>query len=123
MANIQHLDRRRGVSALAIRPDGSPQVTPVVRSGDDLVRVNTAKGKIKAHNLKKARPWRARIADGITAVRFTARRVGRVTEAGADQHIDSLAKKYLGQDQYGNAAPGEVRLLCEIEPVSASGMG
>ena len=47
----------------------------------------------------------------------------RVTEDGAVSHIDSLAKKYLGQDKYTNAQPGEVRLMCEIEPTSASGMG
>jgi len=50
-------------------------------------------------------------------------RVEHVAEAGADAHIDSLAKKYLGKDQYPNRAPGEVRLMCEIEPMSASGMG
>ena len=50
-------------------------------------------------------------------------RVRLVTEDGAAAHIDSLAKKYLGKDKYPNAAPGEVRLLCEIEPTSASGMG
>jgi hypothetical protein len=50
-------------------------------------------------------------------------RVRRVTEDGAVSHIDSLAKKYLGQDKYTNAQPGEVRLTCEIEPTSASGMG
>jgi hypothetical protein len=49
-------------------------------------------------------------------------RVRRVTEDGAAQHIDSLAKKYLGKDKYPGP-PGEVRLLCEIEPTSASGMG
>jgi hypothetical protein len=46
-----------------------------------------------------------------------------VTEDGAVPHIDSLAKKYLGQDKYPNAALGEVRLMREIEPTSVSGMG
>jgi hypothetical protein len=46
-----------------------------------------------------------------------------VTEEGAAAHIDSLAKKYLGQDKYTIGQPGEVRLTCEIEPMSASGMG
>jgi hypothetical protein len=49
--------------------------------------------------------------------------VRRVTEEGAAAHIDSLAKKYLGQDKYTIGQPGEVRLTCEIEPMSASGMG
>ncbi|MGA7489890.1 MAG: hypothetical protein WBW74_23450 [Xanthobacteraceae bacterium] len=50
-------------------------------------------------------------------------RVRRVTEVGAADHIDSLAKKYLGQDKYAGARPGEVRLMGEIEPMSSSGMG
>jgi hypothetical protein len=37
-------------------------------------------------------------------------------------HIDSLAKKYLGKDQYPYRRPGEVRVMYEIEPVSVSGM-
>jgi hypothetical protein len=45
------------------------------------------------------------------------------TESGADAHIDSLAKKYLGKDQYPFRQPGEVRVLYEIEPTSAQAMG
>jgi hypothetical protein len=50
-------------------------------------------------------------------------RVHRVLEQGADAHIDSLAKKYLGKDKYPFRQPGEVRLMYEVEPLSASGMG
>jgi hypothetical protein len=50
-------------------------------------------------------------------------RVKRVNEAGAGEHIDSLAKKYLGQDKYPFAQPGEVRMKIEIEPTSYSVMG
>jgi hypothetical protein len=46
-----------------------------------------------------------------------------VTENGADAHIDSLAKKYLGKDKYPFSQPGEVRVLYEIEPTSAQAMG
>jgi hypothetical protein len=49
--------------------------------------------------------------------------VRRVTEEGAAAHIDSLAKKYLGQDKYPFGQPGEVRLTYDIEPISASGVG
>ena len=49
--------------------------------------------------------------------------VTRVTESGADAHIDSLAKKYLGQDKYPFRQPGEVRIICEIEPRSVQAMG
>jgi len=49
--------------------------------------------------------------------------VSHVTEDGADAHIDSLAKKYLGQDKYPFRQPGEVRVIYEITPKSFSGMG
>ena len=49
-------------------------------------------------------------------------RIRRVLEEGADAHIDSLAKKYLGKDKYPFRQPGELRLMYEIEPGSASGM-
>jgi hypothetical protein len=65
------------------------------------------------------------IMDPDNSYRFVQIR-GRVTSAtenGADSHIDSLAKKYLGQDKYPFRGPGEVRVMYEIEPTSASGNG
>jgi hypothetical protein len=49
--------------------------------------------------------------------------VSKVTEEGADAHIDGLAKKYLGKDKYPFGQPGEVRVLFEIEPQSTQTMG
>jgi hypothetical protein len=50
-------------------------------------------------------------------------RVSRAIEAGADGHIDSLAKKYLGKETYPFRQLGEVRIMYEIEPEAVSGMG
>jgi hypothetical protein len=44
---------------------------------------------------------------------------GQVTERilnGADQHIDAMAKKYLGKDKYPYRQPGEVRVIYKVEP-------
>ena len=49
---------------------------------------------------------------GIPAT--TVQRRGR----GADEHIDKLAKKYLGADKYPFRAPGEKRILLKIKPES-----
>ena len=38
------------------------------------------------------------------------------TEDGADAHIDSLAKKYLGLDTYPMRRPGEVRVKYRVHP-------
>ena len=43
-------------------------------------------------------------------------RVAKITEEGADAHIDKMAKKYLDQDQYPYRTPEEVRVLYYIEP-------
>jgi hypothetical protein len=49
--------------------------------------------------------------------------VAHVTEAGAKQHIDSLAKKYLGKDVYPWHNDKDVRVIYEIEPLSVQAMG
>ena len=49
--------------------------------------------------------------------------VVEITEDGAAQHIDKLAKKYLGQDKYPYAKPGEVRVLYKIRPEHTTVMG
>ena len=48
-------------------------------------------------------------------------RVAKVTQEGAAQHIDKMAKKYLGKDKYPWAKPGEVRVLFEIQPEKVGG--
>ena len=43
-------------------------------------------------------------------------RVAERTRNGADQHIDAMAKKYLGKDKYPFRQPGEVRVIYRVEP-------
>ena len=101
-----------------------PQLTPVWIDLDDGELVfNTAKGRVKELNLSR-NPWVAvSVVDpedpyNVVIVRGTV----EGTEEGADAHIDALAKKYLGKDKYPFRQPGEVRVMYEIEPASASGM-
>jgi PPOX class probable F420-dependent enzyme len=125
----QYLDLLRQKTAFAslatVMPDGSPQVTPVwFDYSGGVVRVNTALGRVKARTLKEGARVALAIIDPDNPYRYVQIR-GRVrsaTEEGAAKHIDSLAKKYLGQDKYPYAKPGEIRIMCEIEPLSASGM-
>jgi PPOX class probable F420-dependent enzyme len=109
-----------------VMADGSPQVTPVwFDYTNGAIRVNTAKGRVKSRTLRAGAPVALAIMDPDNAYRYLQIR-GRVrgsTEQGADAHIDSLAKKYLGKDTYPFRQPGEVRVMYEIEPVSVSGMG
>ena len=34
----------------------------------------------------------------------------------AEEHIDKLAKKYIGKDKYPGRSPGEKRVLLKIKP-------
>ena len=130
MASIpdEYLDlfqQKKAIANLAtIMADGTPQVTPVwFDYKDGKVRVNTAKGRVKARTLKPGAAVALAILDPDNPYRYVQVR-GRVvnaTENGADAHIDALAKKYLGKDTYPFRRPGEVRVMYEIEPVSISG--
>jgi hypothetical protein len=120
------LQQKKAFAGLAtIMPDGTPQVTPVwFDYAGGKVRVNTAKGRVKARNLKPGAAVALAIMDPDNPYRYVQirGRVASATETGADEHIDSMAKKYLGKDQYPFRRPGEVRVMYEIEPVSVSGM-
>ncbi len=111
--------------ALVMR-DGSPQVTPVwFDYRDGKIRVNTARGRVKARIMKQGAPVALSIMDPDNPYRYVQVRgkIARVTEQGADAHIDSLAKKYLGKDKYPFRGPNEVRVMYEIESASVSVWG
>jgi PPOX class probable F420-dependent enzyme len=120
------LQQKKTFANLAtVMPDGTPQVTPVwFDYRDGRIRVNTAKGRVKARNMHEGAPVALAIMDPDNPYRYiqVRGRVKRVAEQNANAHIDSLAKKYLGKDKYPWSRPDEVRVIYEIEPTSASGM-
>ena len=126
-AYLDLLEQKKAFAHLAtLMPDGSPQVTPVwFDYKDGRIRVNSAKGRTKSRNMKEGSRIALAIMDPDNPYRYIQVRgqVGRVTEEGASAHIDSLAKKYLGQEKYPYARPGEIRVIFEIEPTSAHAMG
>ena len=109
-----------------VMPDGSPQVTPVWCDFDGKhIRINSAKGRIKDKNMRRNKRVAMAIMDPDNPYRYLEVRgvVDEITEQGADAHIDSLAKKYLGLDKYPNRRPGEVRVLYKIRPERVFSMG
>jgi PPOX class probable F420-dependent enzyme len=109
-----------------VMPDGSPQVTPVwVDYDGNHIRVNTAKGRVKDRNMRRNKKVALSITDPENPYRHVSVRgeVEDITEQGADAHIDSLAKKYLGKDKYPFRQPGEVRVIYKIRPDKVAAMG
>jgi hypothetical protein len=45
------------------------------------------------------------------------------TLEGADDHINKMAKKYMGLDVYPGRQPGEVRVIYKIKPERTTSMG
>ena len=92
---------------------GTPQVTLVWLDvdGDDVV-FNTAEGRLKPRNLRND-PRIVISAQDPNDPRSYVVFYGNATisDAGADEHIDTLANRFLGTDTYPFRAPGEQRLI------------
>ena len=121
------LFKKKAFASLAtVLPDGKPQVTPVwVDYDGHHVLVNSAVGRKKDRNIRKNPNVSLAIIDPENPYRYMEirGRVAEITQNGADQHIDKMAKKYLDKDKYPFRAPGEQRVLYKIEPEHVSSNG
>jgi PPOX class probable F420-dependent enzyme len=108
-----------------LMPDGSPHTSPVWVDveGDDIL-VNSAQGRVKDKNMRRDPRVAISLTDPNNPYKaLTVRgKVKNVTTQGADDHIDRMAKKYLGKDKYPFRQPGEVRVIYRIEPQIVAGM-
>ncbi len=124
--NFRDLFTKRIFGNLAtLMPDGRPQVTPVWCDFDGThVLVNSAKGRQKDRNMRRDPRVAIALADPDNPYRYleVRGRVVEITEQGADEHIDRMAKKYLGLDKYSHRQPGEVRVLYKIQPEHTTSM-
>jgi PPOX class probable F420-dependent enzyme len=125
----QYLDlfQKKAFAHLAtLMADGCPQVTPVWCDFDGTtVRINSAKGRVKDRNMRRDPRVALAIQDPDNPYRYleVRGRVVEITEEGADAHIDTLAKKYLGVDKYPHRQEGEIRVMYKIQPEHTSSMG
>jgi PPOX class probable F420-dependent enzyme len=120
------LNKKAFASLATVNADGTPQVTPVWFDFDGAhIRFNTARGRVKDRNLSRNPVVALAIMDPDNPYRYVQvkGRVAEVTESGADAHIDSLAKKYLGQDTYPFRKAGEVRVIYRVLPERVQTMG
>jgi PPOX class probable F420-dependent enzyme len=112
---------------VTLGPDGRPQTTPIWADTDGThVIVNTAIGRAKDRNMRgnpnvalsatnpenpyEAREIRGKIVDIVE---------GQPAEDG----IDDLAEKYLGQRPYPYRTETEKRVIFKVEPTYVGGYG
>jgi PPOX class probable F420-dependent enzyme len=117
---IKRLFDSKNLAYLAtLMDDGSPQVTPIwVDIEGNVILVNTAEGRVKQKNVSRDPRVAISTVDNANPYEMVTVR-GKVVEQtrrGADEHINKLAKKYLGMDKYPFKMPGEQRILLKIQP-------
>ncbi|HKQ67729.1 MAG TPA: PPOX class F420-dependent oxidoreductase [Polyangiaceae bacterium] len=125
--NYADLFQKKAFANLAtLMPDGSPQVTPVWVDFDGThILVNSARGRQKDKNMRKNAMVSMSILDPDNPYRYIEVRgkVTEITEQGADDHIDKMAKKYMNKDKYPYRREGEVRVIFKILPMRTTQMG
>ncbi|MFZ0895366.1 MAG: PPOX class F420-dependent oxidoreductase [Candidatus Nitrosopolaris sp.] len=113
------LEGRNLAFVATLMKDGWPQITPTwVDIEDGKILVNTAEGRLKQKNISRDGRIAISVADQNNPYHMVTVR-GRVVEqtnAGADEHIDKLAKKYLGVEKYPLHSPNEKRIIIKIKP-------
>jgi len=101
------------------RKDGTILNVPVwVDVEGDKVVLNSAEGRAWPANLRRTGQITVTVANGENPYEFvsvTGHLDSEDTET-ADDHINAMAKKYLGQDEYPFRQPGEERVKFTIAP-------
>ena len=85
--------------------------------------MNTAAGRVKERNMRRDPRVAISVADKddqYEKVDIRGRGVGWVGGDEAVEHINKLAKKYTGEDEYPWLQPGEERLIVRIAPERVS---
>jgi len=106
-------------SVSTLRTDGSVHGVPVwvdVQDGQPVL--NSAEGRAWVRNLERDPRVTITVQNHENPYEYVTIR-GRVAERtheGADAHIDGMAKKYMGVDEYPMRQPGEQRVIVRVEP-------
>jgi len=124
--HIDILDKKAFAHFTTLMEDGSPQTSPVwVDHEGDFVVINSARGRLKDRNVERDARVALSVCDPDNPYRHLTVRgvVEKISEDGADAHIDAMAKKYMGVDTYPYRAAGEVRVRYYIRPQKVSAYG
>ena len=108
-----------------LRADGSPHSTVVwVDVEDAVVSFNTEEGRAKVRHVDDEPRVSLLVLDPSDPYKWVSvTGTTDVTTEGAREQIDTLAKKYLGQDEYPWANPDKRRLKVVIEPTHVDSSG
>ena len=115
------LEAKNFAHVATIKKDGTPYVIPVwVHTDGDDVIVNSAEGRVWPKHLERDPRTTVTVLNMENPYEYATinGRVAKRSHDDADEVIDSLAKKYLGLDEYPYRQPGEQRVTIRITPES-----
>jgi PPOX class probable F420-dependent enzyme len=113
------LKARNFCHVATLRADGSVHGVPVwVDVEDGRPVLNTAEGRVWPRNLERDPRITLTVPNMDNPYEYLEVRgvVGERTHDGADEHIDHLARKYMGVDSYPRRRVGEQRLIIRVDP-------
>ena len=99
------LEKESFAHVSTLMPDGSPHVTPVWVDHEEgeTVLINTSRGRQKERNIRRNPKVGLSVVDPDDPYRFVSvRGEAELVDEGAVEHINSLARKYMGVDEYPN---------------------
>ncbi len=99
-------------------PDGTITSSVVWISGENgTAAVNSAVGRRWPSNLERDPRVTVLVQEAGNPYHYVEiRGTATGTRDGADEHINALSKKYIGQDEYPFRQPGEERIKFSIQP-------
>jgi PPOX class probable F420-dependent enzyme len=113
-------------TVVTLREDGSPHATPVwIDTDGENVLFNTAVGRAKERHLRADPRVAVTVlpAEDQQSGYVTVSGTAEITEEGAFDHIDKLAKKYIDEDKYPFLQPGEQRVIVKVKPDRVDAQG
>ena len=109
-----------------IGPDGNLQSSPVWGGWDGThFRFSLTKGRQKYNNLLKNPTIAISGIDPDNSYRYLELRgaVVSIDDDSSNAFIDSMAKKYMGVDEYPFHQPGDERVIMLVDPVHTTQQG
>ena len=113
------LEGKNFAQVATVTQDGSPHVTPVwVDHDGEHVVLNTAEGRDWPANARRTGKIAINVTNQENPYEYVYVRgtVAEDTTDGADEHIDKMAQKYMGVDEYPFRQDGEQRLIIKVAP-------
>ncbi len=117
-------DKTSFVQVAIVKENGEPHVSPLwfdLSEEDlenDIININTAKGRVKANHLKNGSSVAMVIMDPDNPYRYLGiegKVINTIEGEVAENHIDQLAFKYLEKEKYPYRKVTEFRIKLQVK--------